>query len=158
MIVLFIGYFNYICSGDDAAQIPSNDIITKISIQSVPRGVLFEDFEISDKGDIKTIVDFLNGIYRTEIKNLDEFYGSTGYYLEFCAQDNQIVNIALSEPILTVDGKVWEISHEEVLDFDRIMAEIIYKRYHNDVSYACLKGKVRKIYTRDTYVENVLQK
>ena len=57
---------------------------------------------------------------------------------------------------MTVDGKDWEISHEEVLDFDCIMAEIIYKRYHNDVSYACLKGEVRKIYTRNTYVENAI--
>lgn len=155
-IIIFTGYFSYKkMIGDDKVQIPSYDVITKINFDFICSG-RYDGYEFSDKEDIETIVDFLNGIKTTKVKNPDAFYGGLGYHLEFHTQDDQIVNIALAEPILTVDGKEWEVSHEEVLRFDRIMAEIIYKRYHNDVSYTCLKGTVKKIYNEDTYTKDVL--
>ncbi|MCH5266555.1 MAG: hypothetical protein J1F02_11690 [Lachnospiraceae bacterium] len=155
IIVFFIGYCNYkgiINTGDDEVKIPSQDTITKINIGIIPGTGSFDDYKISDKEDIGTIVDFLNSIHTAKIQ--DNSYAGGGYHLEFHTQDNQIVNIALVEPILTVEGKEWEVPYEKALEFDRIMADIIYKRYHNDATYDCLKGEVTELYNEDAHVKD----
>lgn len=163
MLVLFTGYlyFNYkgheiISTGVDEAKIPSHDIITKIHIELSPDMGHMDDYEISDKEDIETIVDSLNSIHATGMEShLNDSYGGSGYHLEFHVPNKQIVDIFLSATFLIVDGKKWEVSYEKVLDFNRVMAGIIYKRYQNDVSYDCLKGKVTELYNEDAHSKDV---
>lgn len=164
MLLLFgflIGYFNYkgnekIYTGDNEAEVLSQDTITKLNIGIIPDTGDLDDYEIFDKEDIGTVVDFLNRIIRTtKIENhQDDSYGGGGYNLEFYDKDNQSVNIVLMGMFLAVDGKKWKLPDEKVSEFARIMAEIIYKRYHNDATYICLKGEVTELYNEDAHIKD----
>lgn len=159
VLVLFTGYlyFNYqdLNTEDDEEKIPSYDIITKINIELSPDMGHMDDYEISDKKDIETIVDSLNSIHATGMEShLNDSYGGSGYHLEFHVQNKQIVDILLLGTLLIVDGKKWEVSYEKASDFNRIMAGIIYKQYQNDQSYDCLKGKVTELYNQDAHIKD----
>lgn len=129
LIGFLIGYFNYkgneiIYTGDDEAEVLSQDTITKINIGIIPDTGDLDDYEIFDKEDIGTVVDFLNSIiHTTKIENhQDDSYGMTELYNEDAhIKDSNGFNVLSRKRmcILDTDNKEIDISYCYMFDFKK---------------------------------------
>jgi len=136
---------------DKILGVSIKDTIVKISISTLPPSEgLFENLEITDPEDIKTIVDYFNGIHTTKTKkNRNEYYGMA-YLLVFQSDENKTIEVNFfGNMFITVNKQTKEVPYDEAIVFDSVISNIISKQYRDDKTDNLPVGKVTGVSIED---------